>query len=500
MRQHRWFGLLLLVVLPTCAQFGGLGIPKLKLPSLDDLFKEEPPLTSSFREARPPMPWLDGLQPPAVLDGKALAHSEQGALVLPGVGCWELHLQSYCLRAGTHGPGRGEGYGAAPWQGSKATVLRAILQRAWQHPDLPQSHIQHLLWAILAKNKLSACNREIRQTAEKLLTKDERKQLEGSVWGELGKEALAKMRSKLPPAARAAFDAENELRRMTALPTLPGQAELERVAVLAGEPEADGSPAVPRLRWNLHRNGFLVNYDPSSYQRTTVKVWRPQRTVLRRDAAGRLLALELADGRRAELVYDATPPATVTGWPLLRQHHFSGLRVTFPHPAQPGQTINRTVSRAGWLFSGRPTKVAPGHAAAASPWQFAAWLAPRYVDLGDWAERAEGAAEQYGQVQDWMDRAQRQPDEGAIDDLTDLGHYQDGLDAALGGDLSEKIDWVSEHLSIVTNAWNYCSNRLGGLLDGDDADDQGAEFDPSEDMAMPSHTGRQRLGQSSRSW
>ena len=50
----------------------------------------------------------------------------------------QFQAASYCLHAGTHGPGRGDGYLYAPLEGSRSGVIRAILQGSVGHPELPQ--------------------------------------------------------------------------------------------------------------------------------------------------------------------------------------------------------------------------------------------------------------------------------------------------------------------------------------------------------------------------
>ena len=42
---------------------------------------------------------------------------------------------------------------------------------------------------------------------------------------------------------------------------------------------------------------------------------------------------------------------------------------------------------------------------------------------------------------------QRPPSEQDVQDVTDLGHYNEGLNTALKGDLGEKAGWVDEHLA-----------------------------------------------------
>ena len=56
-------------------------------------------------------------------------------------------------------------------------------------------------------------------------------------------------------------------------------AELERVAVLLGDPQPDAaSRDVPRGRWSYHPGGYFIRFFPRGYNQTLVQVHVPETT------------------------------------------------------------------------------------------------------------------------------------------------------------------------------------------------------------------------------
>ena len=103
------------------AQLGGLGkqlgrVPG--VPSASSLLRGDPPISTGLRDAR----WGD---PPRTASRRAsrlaalttLQRTPAGGFVLQA-GYYVMQSQSYCLHAGTHGPGGGDGYLYAPTKGS----------------------------------------------------------------------------------------------------------------------------------------------------------------------------------------------------------------------------------------------------------------------------------------------------------------------------------------------------------------------------------------------
>src|ERR1700716_1467451 len=98
------------------SQFGDLGDKLLKKDPLSMLTKKTP-ITTSLADVK-----MEGALEPSFgkdsvyKDLMVLNRTSGGGFILqPGM--FEFHDQSYCLHAGTHGPGGGDGYMYAPPKG-----------------------------------------------------------------------------------------------------------------------------------------------------------------------------------------------------------------------------------------------------------------------------------------------------------------------------------------------------------------------------------------------
>jgi hypothetical protein len=256
---------------PADAQFGMLGdLAKRAGVSMPSLRKA--PITTSLADAVWGDPSQDGFVPPASKRNLAeLQRTPNGGFVLQP-GYYSFHDQSYCLHAGTHGPGNGDGYLYAPPLGAAKDAVITIVRNSVQYPEIEQHTVQALLWAILSRAKLEDLSDEHRVAAAKLLPARQLTGLNRSVVDMLSAGPIA---NNLPAEVRAVLRAEADLRQML---TTPGTSysELERVAVLAGmAPVGAGSEDVPTGRWSEHPDGYWVRYLPGSYTNTVVEIWVP---------------------------------------------------------------------------------------------------------------------------------------------------------------------------------------------------------------------------------
>ncbi|HEX8642505.1 MAG TPA: hypothetical protein VF702_01170 [Allosphingosinicella sp.] len=260
------------------AQLGGLGGlgDKLKRRTPLSLLQGRPPITTSLEDARWGDATKDGFTPrDATRSLMTLQRTPNGGFVLQA-GYYALQVQSYCLKAGTHGPGGGDGYLYAPPKGPAEDAVMTIVRNSVNRPEIPQSNIQQLLWAIIARAKFEDLRGELRATASQLLTPRQLASLNRSALDVLQGNALTDALGGVPAPLRQIAQAEAQLRQML---TTPGAsfAEMERVAVLSGAaPRGEGSRDVPSGRWSLHPDGYYVRYLPSGYSSTRVEIWVPQ--------------------------------------------------------------------------------------------------------------------------------------------------------------------------------------------------------------------------------
>ena len=269
------------LALPAHAQIGGVlrgAASRLgnRMPNADALLSGTPPITSNIRDAVFAVDSLDNFTPrEAKRSLMQLQRTPNGGFVLrPGY--YEWHAQSYCLHAGTHGPGGGEGYLLAPTKGPAEDAVMSILRNSVQHPEIDQHDIQYLLWAIIARAKFEDLPTEQKATAARLLTPRQLAGLNRNALDLLPGPSMQEMLDRAPAPVRAVLQAEANLRKMMLDPTTSFSA-LERTAVLAGMVGmGPGSREVPSGRWSLHPDGYYIRFFPMGYSYTVEEIWVPQ--------------------------------------------------------------------------------------------------------------------------------------------------------------------------------------------------------------------------------
>ena len=271
------FTFVLFVTTTAFAQFPPLGGATDKLKNkLPNLLGGKPPITTSLSDAKWADASKDGFTPREPERSlMTLQRTPNGGFVLQP-GYYAMQTQSYCLKAGTHGPGGGDGYLYAPPKGPAEDPVMSIVRNSVQHPEIHQHDVQTLLWAIIARAKFEDLNPEAKATASKLLTPRQLASLNRNALDVLSGNALTDALGGVPEPLRQIAQAEARLRQML---TTPGAsfAEMERVAVLSGNaPLGPGSQNVPSGRWSVHPDGYYVRYIPSGYSSTRVEIWVPQ--------------------------------------------------------------------------------------------------------------------------------------------------------------------------------------------------------------------------------
>ncbi|HEX5724680.1 MAG TPA: hypothetical protein VFX98_04395 [Longimicrobiaceae bacterium] len=244
--------------------------------NLDAVLRGDPPITTSLPDARWAVDSLDNFTPrEAMRSMLTLQRTPNGGFVLQP-GYYEMHTQSYCLKAGTHGPGGGDGYLFAPTRGPAEDAVTTILRNSVNHPEIHQHDVQTLLWAIIARAKFEDLSSQHKATAARLLTPRQLTALNRTALDFVPGPALDAALDNVPPLVKQVIQAEAQLRQLM---TQPGTTfeQMERVAVLAGmAPLGEGSRAVPSGRWSLHPDGYYVRYIPQGYSHTVTQIWVPQ--------------------------------------------------------------------------------------------------------------------------------------------------------------------------------------------------------------------------------
>jgi hypothetical protein len=279
-------------------------IPRIdRLPSIDDLLGRDP-LTTSLDDAVTEVAFLDRFDPPK---GSPLLELpmglDDGVTLVPGL--WDAHVQSYCLKAGTFGPSRGDGYLWAPFKGPKADVINAILNKSAFNESIPQHDIQVLLWGIIARTRVGQLPEGPRRAAQTLLSESQIASIDGSALDVIPDDWIRKITGPLNSVVRRALEAENRLRQAFANPGAAAYDELERIAVLNGMPPvAERGREVKARRWSFHPNGYFIRFMPNSYTNMQLQIYVPERFSATR-TGDRITSLSDATGARLNVTYGA---------------------------------------------------------------------------------------------------------------------------------------------------------------------------------------------------
>ena len=458
------------------------GIPEPNVPGLDGLLKEEEPVTTSIKDVRGEVPYLDGYSPRRFRPLSSLRRGPNGGWLLqPGL--YSGDIRTYCLHAGTYGPTRGSGYLYAPLKGKKRGVIQKILHNSADHPELQQHDIQALIWAIEARAKFSALPAGLQHVASTLLPEQDIMDLNGASLDYFSEQARAKAFDGLSPALRPLYEAQNNLRGLLAQANAPFD-QLERAAVLSGDPPEDrNSRTVPAGRWTLHPGGFFVRYVSSSYSRTTLQLCVPGRFIIKRDAQGRIVSVRDSLGSGVETDYAGPAATAAAGTKSARSYSFASIRL---FRADAGRA--REYKNVGWAFTGDPAggDTSPGgdRPGSGARLRASAGLLRQLEDVRKGYNRGGSA---------WGDPT----------DAVDLAAYREGVGEALtaGAPETQAPDGLADDVFadvLLCSAWR-CATGRWSVPPPDRADappPEGAEYDPSGDVAAPCETGRQRLGQS----
>jgi len=240
---------------------------------VNDWLEGEAPISTQLADAEWGNAGLDGSVPPmAPARLGNLTRTERGGFILQP-GYWRFTTQSYCLHAGTHGPGGGDGYLYAPIRGSQEEVVRDILRNSVSRPDIEQRDVQVLIWAILSRSKFEDLRPRLQSVAAALLTRNQLARLNRSAMDIIPRRAMGRVMNELPSPVRSAFRAEANLRRRLTQGRST-YAQLEEIAVLAGDaPMGPGSQSITSGRWSDHPDGYRIRYFPSGYSRTETEIW-----------------------------------------------------------------------------------------------------------------------------------------------------------------------------------------------------------------------------------
>jgi hypothetical protein len=255
----------------------------------------KPPISTSFKDVD-----LKNTMPPDFgADAKytalsSLTKNADGMYEL-SPGFYETTNLSYCLKAGTNGPSKGDSYGNAPIKGKMDDVVEAILvnsQELWRgkangqniaNRIISQKDVQLLLWAIIAKADFDDMQNKTKATALALLSPEQIVKLNGGAVKSVVNFASDKGWMEKPAFVRTIEEAEQSLRQLYRSSNSTYE-DFERLAVLAGlnsEPQP-----VEFGTWFKHNDGYYIRYEPHGYPRTHIKIYVPEKKTVKLQITG----------------------------------------------------------------------------------------------------------------------------------------------------------------------------------------------------------------------
>jgi hypothetical protein len=246
------------------------------LPTVDDLLATNP-VTTSFEDAYAERD-LFGVTDTTYTNMRTLPQTSAGYSLASGF--YELEAESFCLKAGTHGPSEGDGYLPAPLLGERRQIVYKILANYAGTPSVSQRQAQVLIWAIIASTPFGDMSAGVQATAIALLNEEELFELNNGVIGLVPDPVWFELERQIPAPVRAIYRAERDIRNLVASANSSYET-LETVAVLSGAaPASSLVRQVPRGQWSQHPEGYFVRYFPSGYSRTRVEVYVPPETTV----------------------------------------------------------------------------------------------------------------------------------------------------------------------------------------------------------------------------
>jgi hypothetical protein len=378
------------------------------------------------------------------------------------------------------------GYLPAPYKGRLANIFQKLMQRYSEHAEIEQGDVQMLVWGLLARVKPSALRGPARAAAEKLLTTDELRELEGFGVDALRDEVVRRLlpqsaRRPAPPTGNRKSRASVARRRRPPLPRTgtSGDAPLRPegqnfggAAPLVLESEGTVLPSVRSQR-------LLAN--PKSESGV------PRPIEARYDAHGRIESLALAGQWRISVQYDDT----VEPWRCPREPRWLAYRFTTIRFERLDLGQEHLAEVNGWLFATEKRATTSGGVRVASgkpllPFQREPSWIERWIDRLDEANQTRREIESY---QEWLRRTEhiwrRQP---SSESLLDREHYLHGIRDAIRGTPAERIEWIAETHQNAAEALGEAIIVLDRL-----PTESYAEYEPTSYLATPGSSGGQRL-------
>lgn len=242
-----------------------------KIPGVGDVFEEA--VTTSIKDAYGTAYWLNGI------DKQMSVNNSAFSLNLPG-GYYKYKFNTFCLHAGTYNPTEGAGYLVAPLKGAKAGLIKDVLSRYYEHPEIEQKDVQLLIWGIEAGQKFSSYPPDFQLRVTPLLKPEEIALMEVDV-----KDIALDL---LPQEAKDVLNMYSTMRAKLSDASSTYE-DIERIAVKTGiAPLGKGSKNIDAGTWTSVGDGVYIRCFPHGFSKTDVEIYIPRKTSVEKDSQGRI--------------------------------------------------------------------------------------------------------------------------------------------------------------------------------------------------------------------
>ena len=151
----------------------------MKLSELSSFLKRNDLITTCFADTKPddtlPLNFGDSIKAKRL--NEQPKSTANGYILSPGF--YEMTSRSYCLQPGTYGPSKGDGYLYAPLLGERKEIIQALVRNSEHHLYIPQTTVQLLVWAVLARTNFANLSPELKAASIVLLSPEQLFELNG---------------------------------------------------------------------------------------------------------------------------------------------------------------------------------------------------------------------------------------------------------------------------------------------------------------------------------
>lgn len=458
---------LLFTVSVSYAQFDDILKKVTKNIAKTDLL-EEKNVTTSIEDALPIAFWLKDLH-----DQIDPVEQENYNFDL-GPGYYKFRIQSYCLKAGTHGPTKGSGYLMSPLKGKRSDLVYNIVKNSVIHPEIAQGDIQVLLWGIIYNQKFTDYPLDFQNRVRPLMTASE--------IVDLSLDIKSLPLEIMPDDVKSIANYYKNLRQKFSDPNAT-YSDLENMTMLRGVlPEDPFSKFVQKGLWAYTGNGFYIRALPEGYPTTILEIYRPAIINILRDDKGRLTSLE-RDGYKIDITYDDDPGRDIINFPSTGDFpiwRLKSIRLTGQNPGE-----EEIIENNGWIVRGNG-EVIKNKGGSSRYYKSAG--DPIY---SEYQGRINSGKQHMKNFNDYQKEKNLQPLKDKQAEYWADYHTMEGLKAATNPlDKKGQISWINKTLNLAKDWWNSASAALSGE---DSKDNNPRKPDISRHVAVPATNGMQRL-------